>query len=364
MLRNAGIKIWMLTGDKRETATCIAISSKLVARSHSIFQMEIKDDQSAIKQLNQFAELNEAVLVVDGNSLQYLLDHYRKEFYEASKNAPSVVCCRCSPTQKAEVVTMIKEYSGLQTAAIGDGGNDVSMIQAAHIGIGIVGKEGKQASLASDYSINQFSHVGKLFLYHGRNSYLNSAKMSQFIIHRGTIMALLQTIYSIIFYMSPIVLYTGGLVMGFSCWYTMCPVFALCINSDVTESSAMLYPELYQELRKGRALNPKTFFAMILVSLFQASVICISGLFISLDYIDFSSITFTVLCFVLLLNIVYIINIWHTLILISVVVTFAIYPIFIVIQPMYYCSFSSFFLFFLHLIFLFKMFYKLLSNVN
>ena len=99
-LRNAGIKIWMLTGDKRETATCIAISSKLVARTHAIVQMEITDDQSAIRQLNQFAEMSDAVLVVDGNSLQYLLDHYRLEFFQASRNAPSVVCCRCSPTQK------------------------------------------------------------------------------------------------------------------------------------------------------------------------------------------------------------------------------------------------------------------------
>ena len=99
---------------------------------------------------------------------------------------------------------MIKEFSGLQTAAIGDGGNDVSMIQAAHIGIGIVGKEGKQASLAADYSINQFSHVGKLFLYHGRNSYLNSAMMSQFVIYRGCIMSFIQAIYSIVFYVSPV----------------------------------------------------------------------------------------------------------------------------------------------------------------
>ena len=127
--------------------------------------------------------------------------------------------------------------------------------------------------------------------------------------------------------------------MGYSCWYTMFPVFALCINQDVSEESAMLYPELYQELRKGRALSRKTFFAMMFVALMQASLICILGLFNSLDYKDFSAITFTVLCFVLLLNIVYIINIWHTLIVLAVVVTFAIYPIFIVLQPMYFCTF-------------------------
>merc|ERR1712000_656349 len=53
-LRNAGIKIWMLTGDKRETATCIARSSKLASRSHSIFQMESSNTQDALSKLNTF----------------------------------------------------------------------------------------------------------------------------------------------------------------------------------------------------------------------------------------------------------------------------------------------------------------------
>ena len=85
--------------------------------------------------------------------------------------APSVVCCRCSPTQKATVVSLIQQHTGKRTAAIGDGGNDVSMIQAADVGIGIVGKEGKQASLAADWSFTQFCHVSRLLLVHGRNSY-------------------------------------------------------------------------------------------------------------------------------------------------------------------------------------------------
>ena len=83
---------------------------------------------------------------------------------------PSVICCRCSPTQKAEITRLIKKYSGKLTCAIGDGGNDVSMIQMAHVGVGIVGKEGQQASLAADFSITQFSHLTRLLLWHGRNS--------------------------------------------------------------------------------------------------------------------------------------------------------------------------------------------------
>ena len=98
---------------------------------------------------------------------------------------PAVVVCRCSPTQKADLVRLLRVHTGVRIAAIGDGGNDVSMIQAADVGIGIVGKEGRQASLASDFSLTQFNHVARLFLVHGRNTYKNTATLSQFVIHRG-----------------------------------------------------------------------------------------------------------------------------------------------------------------------------------
>lgn len=256
MLRKAGIKVWMLTGDKRETATCIATSSRLAARTDSFCQMELTADMDPAQiqsRLSNFRlEANSCVLVIDGGSLQILLDSHREAFFEAARH---VVCCRCSPTQKAEVVKMIRLLSGLQTAAIGDGGNDVSMIQAANIDVGIVGKEGRQASLAADYSVIQFSHISKLLLWHGRNTYLNTAAMSQIIIHRGCIVAFMQWIFSCIFYMSPVVMITSSLLLGYSMWYTMFPVFVICMNEDVTEQAAMTYPELYEEPRAVRFLE-------------------------------------------------------------------------------------------------------------
>lgn len=120
---------------------------------------------------------------------QVCLLYYEVEFLELIRQSPAVVVCRCSPTQKAGIAKLLKaNVKGAVVAAIGDGGNDVSMIQAAHVGIGIVGKEGRQASLASDFSITQFSHVARLILVHGRNSYKNTASLSQFIIHRGKIL--------------------------------------------------------------------------------------------------------------------------------------------------------------------------------
>lgn len=90
------------------------------------------------------------------------MEHHCDEFRDLSTRLPVVVCCRCSPTQKADVTRLLKGYARGRVCAIGDGGNDVSMIQTAHVGVGIVGKEGMQAALAADFSITQFSHLTKL----------------------------------------------------------------------------------------------------------------------------------------------------------------------------------------------------------
>ncbi len=86
----------------------------------------------------------------------------------------------------------MKKYTDKRTAGIGDGGNDVGMIQEAHLGIGIVGKEGQQASLAADFSILDFRKLKILLLWHGRLSYRRSAVLSQFVIHRGLIISVIQ----------------------------------------------------------------------------------------------------------------------------------------------------------------------------
>ena len=135
--------------------------------------------------------------------------------------------------------------------------------------MGIVGKEGKQASLAADFSVTQFSFLTKLLLWHGRNSYRRSAKLAQFVIHRGLIISVMQAVFSAIFYFAPIALYQGWLMVGYATIYTMAPVFSLVLDMDVSEDLALLYPELYKELTKGRALSYKTFFQWLMISLYQ-----------------------------------------------------------------------------------------------
>ena len=146
-----------------------------------------------------------------------------------------------------------------RVCCIGDGGNDVSMIQCADVGVGIVGKEGKQASLAADFSIDQFCYLSKLLLWHGRNSYKRSAKLGQFVIHRGLLISVAQAVYSISSKFEPLALYQGWLMVGYSTIYTMAPVFSLTLDCDIDEHLTKLYPELYKELTLGKSLSYKTF---------------------------------------------------------------------------------------------------------
>ncbi|GAM20866.1 hypothetical protein SAMD00019534_040410, partial [Acytostelium subglobosum LB1] len=325
-LRNAAVKVWMLTGDKIETATCIAISTKLVSRTQSLFQISVTDKFRASEKLEHFSRLRDACLIIDGPSLQLCLDNFKDDFINAASKAPSVVCCRCSPTQKADIVRLIREKTKKRTCAIGDGGNDVSMIQAADVGIGIVGKEGKQASLAADFSINQFSYLSRLILWHGRNSYKRSASLSQFVIHRGLIISFIQCVFSAIYYFAALSIYNGTLLVGYATVYTNAPIFSLILDEDVSEDIAFRFPELYHELQKGRSLSYKTFAIWVLKSAYQGGVIMLLSIILfesSLNNIV--SITFTSLILCELLNVVVEIHRWHRYMVISLVVTLIIY---------------------------------------
>ncbi|WFD36197.1 P-type phospholipid transporter [Malassezia cuniculi] len=338
LLRNASIKVWMLTGDKIETATCIAISTKLVARNQYIHQVsKVTTDDAACDTLTFLRSKPDCCMVIDGDSLQFFLDNYRTAFVELATQLSVVVCCRCSPTQKAEVTRLIREYTKRQVCCIGDGGNDVSMIQAANVGIGIVGKEGKQASLAADFSILQFSYLGKLLLWHGRNSYQRSAKLSQFVIHRGLIISIMQAVFSSIFFFAPIALYQGWLMVGYATLYTMAPVFSLVLDRDVSEDIAMLYPELYKDLTKGRKLSAKTFTTWLMISVYQGGAIMIASLLLfETDFINIVGISFTALVLNELVMVALEITTWHIYMVISEICTLLIYCASILFLPEYF----------------------------
>ncbi|KAI1847269.1 hypothetical protein JX266_006809 [Neoarthrinium moseri] len=327
LLRNAGIKIWMLTGDKVETARCVAVSSKLVARGQYIYTIaKLKRKDNAQDHLDFLRSKTDSCLLIDGESLALFLTHFRTEFISVAVLLPTVVACRCSPTQKAEVAKLIREYTKKRVCCIGDGGNDVSMIQAADVGVGIVGKEGRQASLAADFSIEQFCHLTKLLVWHGRNSYKRSAKLAQFVIHRGLIVAVCQTMYSIAIKFEPEGLYKDWLLVGYATVYTAAPVLSLVLDKDVDENLANLYPELYKELTSGRSLSYRTFFVWVLVSIYQGGMIQgLSQILTEVDGPRMVAVSYTVLILNELLMVGIEITTWHPVMILSIVGTFLVY---------------------------------------
>ncbi|XHF96779.1 hypothetical protein AWENTII_000397 [Aspergillus wentii] len=328
LLRNAGVKIWMLTGDKVETARCVAISAKLVARGQYIHTVaKVNDKSSAQEALDFLRNKTDCCLLIDGESLSLMLGQFRSSFISVAVLLPAVIACRCSPTQKAEVADLIRQYTKKRVCCIGDGGNDVSMIQAADVGIGIVGKEGRQASLAADFSITQFHHLTKLLVWHGRNSYKRSAKLAQFIMHRGLIISACQTMYSIASHFDPKGLFINWLMVGYATVYTNAPVFSLVFDRDVDEHLANLYPELYKELKSGRSLSYRSFFIWVLISVYQGAVI--QGLSqILLDTItgpQLISVSFTSLVLNELLMVAIAITTWHPIMIFCLVGTALLY---------------------------------------
>ena len=331
-LRNAGMKIWMLTGDKIETATCIAISCGLKAKNHTIysikyddFEHEDKDEdirilKEKLTEYNNLSPENPHIFIIDGDTLDLALKNVEQEFFETAMKAPSVVCCRCSPTQKRIIVKTIKKYTDKRTAAVGDGGNDVAMIQEADV---------------ADYSILEFNYLDTLLLWWGRLAYKNTSQMSNFIIHRGLIISLIQFIFSCIFYFNSVALYNGVLIMGYSTIYTCFPSISVLLDQDTDKKNVMKFPGLYKKLLMGRELNLKIFLWWVFKSIFQAFVIMIGALFLFEEnlFLIIVTVTFTALIFLEILNVYTEINKFHKFMGFSLIGTFFCYLISIYLLP-------------------------------
>ena len=200
LLGEAGIKLWVLTGDKVETAINIGFSCNLLSNemdlivfdqqdgdleaaaasldSHlATFHLTGSDEELAAARLNHEPPEPTHAVVIDGESLKLVLhDNLRQRFLLLCKQCRSVLCCRVSPAQKAAVVQLVKAGLDVMALSIGDGANDVAMIQEADVGVGIAGEEGRQAVMSADYAIGQFRFLQRLVLVHGRWSYRRLAE--------------------------------------------------------------------------------------------------------------------------------------------------------------------------------------------
>ena len=187
-LLEANIHVWVLTGDKQETAINIGHSCKLLREDMPIIiintttlddtRLEITEQLNNFRNEGAVGKDNAVAVVVDGKTLAFALDHsLRKDFLDLCCSCQSVICCRVSPIQKAEMVELVQENTGSISLAIGDGANDVAMIQKADVGVGISGNEGLQAANSSDFAIAQFRYLAKLLLVHGAWNYTRISKV-------------------------------------------------------------------------------------------------------------------------------------------------------------------------------------------
>ena len=341
-LRNAGMKIWMLTGDKVETATCISISAGIKGKNQKIFTAKYEDiaseteTETISKLKGKFQEYSNKnavephIFILDGDLLDIALKKCQDEFFETTINSPSVVCCRCSPTQKRIVVKTIKKYiKTARTAAVGDGGNDVAMIQEADVGIGIVGKEGLQASLAADYSIKEFRSLNILLLWWGRLAYKNTSTFANFIIHKGLIISINQFIFSMMFYYNAVPLYNGMLSLGYSTIFTCTPAISILFDQDIDKDNVLKFPTLYKVLLKGRELNLKNFLWWLFKSIVQSGIIMFGSMILFKEHLFLKIVTvsYTALIYLEILNVFMEIHKCHRFMVFALVATWALYTL-------------------------------------
>ena len=202
-LQQAGIKVWVLTGDRQETAINIGMSCKLISEEMTL--LIINEDSSmatraslqkkydAISSQAAAGEHDVLALIIDGKSLTFALEkEMEKLFLDVAVMCKAVICCRVSPLQKALVVKLVKRHLKAILLAIGDGANDVSMIQAAHVGVGISGVEGLQAARSADVAIGQFRYLKKLLLVHGAWSYQRVSKVILYSFYKNIAMFMTQ----------------------------------------------------------------------------------------------------------------------------------------------------------------------------
>lgn len=259
-LRRAGIKIWLITGDKDETAVNIGFSSNLISQDMGIEFLTGKSSQEVLtklraakaKYLNTGVKKKQFAFIVNGESLGYIIRDFSTEFVEVAQHCASIICARVTPLQKAEVVKMVQDAQpDACCLAIGDGGNDVSMIQQAQIGIGIKGREGGQAARASDFSIPQFRHLQRLLFIHGRYSLLRNTKVIYMSFYKNITVFICNAYFGIFNGGSGQTIFDDWLVVFFNIVFTSLPLLAVGLfERDLHESIIDRNPPIYRSQKK------------------------------------------------------------------------------------------------------------------
>ncbi|KAL1869075.1 hypothetical protein VTK73DRAFT_3383 [Phialemonium thermophilum] len=290
-LQQAGIKVWVLTGDRQETAINIGMSCKLL--SEDMMLLIVNEETAAAtrdniqKKLDAIRtqgdgtiETETLALVIDGKSLTYALEKdLEKLFLDLAVMCKAVICCRVSPLQKALVVKLVKKYQKESILlAIGDGANDVSMIQAAHIGVGISGVEGLQAARSADVSIAQFRYLRKLLLVHGAWSYHRISKTILYSFYKNITLYLTQFWYTFQNVFSGAIIYESWTLSFYNIFYTVLPPLAMGILDQFISARLLdRYPQLYTLGQQNTFFKVRTFASWIITAVYHSLLLYIGG---------------------------------------------------------------------------------------
>ncbi|KAI1340495.1 hypothetical protein F5Y15DRAFT_41324 [Xylariaceae sp. FL0016] len=285
-LQQANIKVWVLTGDRQETAINIGMSSKLLSEDMMLLIVNEEDARATRDNIQKkldairnnaegSMEMDTLALIIDGKSLTYALEpDLEKMFYDLAVMCKAVICCRVSPLQKALVVKMVKKYSSEVLLAIGDGANDVSMIQAAHIGVGISGMEGLQAARSADISIAQFRFLRKLTLVHGAWSYHRISKTILFSFYKNIALYMTQFWYTFQNVFSGAIIFESWTLSFYNVFYTVLPPLVLGILDQYISARLLdRYPQLYTLGQQNYFFKLGTFSAWIANAIYHSLVI-------------------------------------------------------------------------------------------
>lgn len=300
-LRAAGVKVWVLTGDKVETAINIGVTCNLVSPQMNLivlkgnsYEQVCETIKLSLEQLLPEAHGPSTVrtrtarkhvdsdievahgLVIDGQALRTVLSDKtaRKGFLVLATLCNSVICCRVSPKQKAQVVKLVKHSLNAMCLSIGDGANDVSMIHEAHVGVGIAGQEGLQAAMSSDFAIAQFRFLTRLMLLHGRWSYTRMSQMIMVFWYKNIVWVFAQFWFQIYTGFSASLLYDYTFMMFYNLFFASLPGFAIgFFDQDVGEYFALNVPQLYRTGIDQKLFSFGRFWLFVVDALYQSLVI-------------------------------------------------------------------------------------------
>ncbi|XP_048231542.1 phospholipid-transporting ATPase 1 isoform X2 [Ricinus communis] len=296
-LRTAGIRVWVLTGDKQETAISIGYSSKLLTNKMTQIIINSNSKESCRKSLedalvvskklttvsgaaqnvggSSAAAIGQVALIIDGTSLVYVLDsELEEQLFELASKCSVVLCCRVAPLQKAGIVALVKNRTADMTLAIGDGANDVSMIQMADVGVGISGKEGRQAVMASDFAMGQFRFLVPLLLVHGHWNYQRMSYMILYNFYRNAVFVLVLFCYTLFTSFTLTTAINEWSSVLYSVIYTALPTIVVGIlDKDLSRSTLLKYPQLYGAGQRHESYNSKLFWVTMIDTLWQSAVV-------------------------------------------------------------------------------------------